>query len=327
LKIERGYIMGKMNLLKESRRAFQFLHNTCGMDFKKPYVYVEGNGKFTLKTLERMMNLEGNPYQYKIALFLGGVGCNTYPYSHISCVQIVGFDSIEVNFTRSCYVYDIDTFYAKKAFEGVRKHYGENCKFYVVAQKNEYLRSTLQKRFDLSGRFKMKDVCPNYTYAAYGGERYISRVCLYDATGDKNCFEVKPFQHTIQIEDIIDKSGYLVESTRNELKCRAKERRKQKAADEAKQADYSQKNAAYKQKIEDIRDALVDNLKAITTNEAINCFNHAMRYYVYLLSAFNDHMRMVSNGAYLSVERIKQRFNEMDGYIGKIQEELSELDF
>ena len=41
----------KTNLLKENKKAFQFLHLALGMDFTKPYIIIEGNGNFTLKKI------------------------------------------------------------------------------------------------------------------------------------------------------------------------------------------------------------------------------------------------------------------------------------
>lgn len=48
----------KNDLLKVAPKALQFLHAEKGMDFEKPFVYVEGNGKFTLKSLEKLANLD-----------------------------------------------------------------------------------------------------------------------------------------------------------------------------------------------------------------------------------------------------------------------------
>ena len=219
-KKERSLVHG---LLSVHPDAFRFLRAAYGFDFEKPFLIAHHDGKMSINSLEKLADVDG----VKIAIIRDKD--NRYcSRDRFHVIQLFGGGAFSVEVPRIIYHSSLVHYYRKSDVHDARKSDGFEC--YVIGQKSEYIGDMKQKPFDLSGRF------------AVSSDRWEIKLSEY-CTGR----QYKTVRTSAaNVEELADKSGYLLQERREELRRRAANLRKERA----KAAYIAQENGG---KVEELR--------------------------------------------------------------------------
>lgn len=233
----------KKSLLKENRKALQFLHMAKGFDFEKPHEIFRGEGRFTYNQLKKEIEnrIDGS--------YVAGVLIrpNERKYSNRT-LYYATFSGGKLDGRRQdgaeYYNYNISYAWGVGDFEEMRKN--QTAHYYVVAQSAEHIRTPKrQKWIEYTERFRLdasRSYNPGRTKDPATGKTWISSLALIHVggTGEQVEYRIDRFgYHSDKLEDILDKSGYIVAKRRLELKRKAARLREKRQAEEAQRADFS----------------------------------------------------------------------------------------
>jgi hypothetical protein len=207
-----------------------------------------------------------------------------------------------------------DYFFSKGSFEEVRKDAGAET--YVFLQRREFLKKPEKKPVDYSQRFKVKDV--RYSWTSNMAERYVYSLELYETTTDgkrkiefgKNKCYLSDRPHNTA--DVIDKSGYLLQDRRENLKRRAAKLRAERAKAAFMAADNSAKVEELRGMIEARKNEIVQQLQQATTAEEVKKVESALAWWKGLGGIMSDFERFERNSAakkYASIEEADRVYN------------------
>ena len=311
----------KTNLLKENKKAFQFLHLTLGMDFTKPYIIIEGNGNFTLKKIIAALQLD-NVSDYRIAMFMNNTDGHASAFQDkFHFIKITPTEFISVDTAKYySYSYKINDYWSKGYFEEDRKK--ANNHYYVIAQRKNDLTAIPQERpLDTSDRYTVKEIGHfGYTHSK---ESYIGRVMVRSKSfaNDKvrefrpSYFRGKEYK---TIEEVIDKSGYIRSECISELDRRAKALRAERAAAAAKVYDSTAETERIRNGIAWIKAEVVKLMSKAETKSDYSEISEITSKMYWLVSDFDEHNKKIAEKSYPSIDNIQKHIEEMDARIKAI---------
>lgn len=255
----------KNALLKENKKALQFLHTAAGFDFAAPHTITGGAGKITFNQIKKLI-----PAGHVAALLVKpapGPGCPAYRAEKLHYVKITASRleprTGETYFERVAFRgSDIDYYYAVCDFETARKH-GLTA-WYLVTQAPEHLHPPRPAVHDLAGRWALK----SHTKAGDGrGNKWIDKMQLHTLeSGDVAPWEYEPYKRytpgtrSADLAAVIDKSGYLLEPRKAEQRCKLYALKKAKAAAALAASDFSALEARARGALADARGTLAGEL-------------------------------------------------------------------
>lgn len=307
------------NLLSINRNALRFLHDVDGFDFEKPYFITEQPGKFTVNTVIKAVQTELNPDKCKIALFVVPTASRGNDYLYFATLQHGKFDGRKkegVSYFDYCVkerIGDLDYCWSVKDFEQLRKNYTE--KVFVIAQDNTYIAAITKKNIDVSSRFTLVNA---RKHGDGRGNTYIGKMDLETTDGSHTRYEYEPYNtfygyevKSGNIEDFIDKSGYLLRPHRFELMQKAEHLRKERKQAEANNADFTSATAELQMLIDKARGILSDSVMACNDADTANALSGKMRTFASVLSYFADYTDRLTTKKYASIDRIKADIDRM----------------
>lgn len=255
------------NLLSVHSNALRCLHGTLNFDFCTPFNVYFISGKYTVRKIEKMIETDGyNIRNAVIAIVTRDLNSWNKDFS---MVTVDFFNGIKIDYKMpycNNYKSRLDTFFRKSDFEDVRK--SEKAETYVFCQLKENLTKQTGNSIDYSGRFKFV----NYRNYYDGRNTYIHKVNLRltGGKGEKIEYQVDRYRmgglETNDLNDIIDKSGYLVCERRKEWKRKAKSLRSQRAKAAFKVTDNTEKISKLEELINKRKNELVIMLNNATTS-------------------------------------------------------------
>lgn len=287
------------SLLKENRKALQFLHNGYGMDFEKPFFIKKIEGRFTYNSVAKAIGekLDG---KYKAVLLIKPEQRwkDSFERLHVIDVKLGKFERPDRRRVKT-WDFNIDEFFTVGDFEETRKN--RTKAVYIIAQSNEYLKLSNCKPLNYNARYKIKtdawDKGVNITHDGRGG-KWVSKITLLSPTGERKPLIYEPFESFYyeeraelgdNIENYIDKSGYLIREKRHDLKTRAKALKAQRDLNALKAADFTEEEARIFTKLEEVKKQLSDAiLKADTNEDARRIYNAGIRL-KYAINYKNDY--------------------------------------
>lgn len=299
-------------LLQQEPQALSVLHNAELYDFTKDFTILKHSGRFTIAALEKEAATAGHTADNSIIM------CYTtgrkWDPDKLYMYKLTGAGKFEVEYkiwkytTGRAYC-KIDDFYAKSQLNDTRKQ-EEGLTTYIICQKKENQATENPHPVDLANRFILKD----FNKSGYKGESYIDRVHLKrtDDTGSAYTYNdhgqiiyTSYYKYTA-IDEIIDKSGYIVNKKRDDLKRRAEALR----ADRAKAAYLQTDNAEIISGLEilftETKAAIIEELKAAGTYEELKAVYKKLDTWHGLTDCRQDLDRLKENDAarkYSSIER------------------------
>lgn len=300
------------NLLALSKNALQLCHDVYGMDFKKPYVILEGTGKFTANSIGKMISEKtGLTYHNAVTAFFME---NTNKYrSDYEKLRFIKFDNTfePVDTMKGLYGRNgtyryIDDYYRKADFEADRKK--GDARYWIIIQDKRYIKEKSVKTIDFGERYK----------------RVYSE--CYSVLGDKRkrikyspCF----YRSRPEEKDILDKSGYIRwENVLNyRSRARALKAEREKAA--ASLFDCSEATERIGKALFDIRDALS---KALKNNVRAGKIRNVLHDLEWVESDYNNHCSKIEKNTYFSIEDINTNIDNMIARINRMNADIAEFD-
>ena len=285
------------NLLGANRKALQFLHYAKGMDFEQPFAIIEGTDPFTMNSLKKQVvasEIIDDINNGNYALFIEVFYPDTRIYNHeLKIVDIADkmkkFEQVDNVFSfgngNSC---EIRNFCRVSDFEDVRKGkvYTEKTRWFLVVQDKKYI-SKAEKKTDRTERVIEKG---KHLYQNNARISEKSSIYSYHNHSDEK-----------------DKSGYYISDIHAEYERRAKmlkaEKAKQKADTEVDKYIINAENL--KAKIDGLKPLIIQLLNNNELKKLEDIFN-SWHGYSDLYKYCENHMKMLSNKEYKSIEAMKR---------------------
>lgn len=311
----------KRELLSVHPHALRGLHNIYGFDFQQPHTVLYMAGNYTVKKIEKAAAAAGYGTDAEIVLLTRSNGRRAWNRD-FSVVEIRN-GKAETDFSdavRASFNYQLipfDYFYCKGSFEEVRKD--ADAETYVFIQKREFLKKPEKKPVDFSQRFHLAQV--RYSWTSNGSKKYVSSLELYETTtdgkrkieyGERSRYYAAFSNRQEDTGELIDKSGYLLQERREDLKRRAAKLRAERAKAAFMAADNSAKVEELRGMIEARKNELVQQLQQATTAEAVREVEKALCTWKGLGGIMSDFERFERNSAakkYASIEEADKVYN------------------
>ena len=302
------------NAQKDTPKLMPALHKACGFDFCKPYAVKETYGKFTENKIRKAMaeeTLEGEsitPSTHKIIILTK----DSRDYRYGTAWVLVEILSNNVNIDiRSPYSLrqSFDYFYTKSRYNEFRK--SDTCQTVILAQKYEYLCFPKKYALDMSKRMSVIDY--DYCYSYRMDKRYISSVTVKGDSRKNDSFYVDGIE-TENVDEIIDKSGYLLYTRRIELKRRLTKRKAEIAKTLADRTDFSEHVTTLTNLVAYKKGMLTEQFKACETYADYREFNKLFSYFDGFINIVNDvegYCTRVNEKRFDSVEAEERLYNSI----------------
>lgn len=300
------------NIQKDNKHIMQALHESCGFDFCKPYAVKEMYGRYTENKIKRTMAdtlLEGEavtPNTHRI-IILTRDERNYINGRRWNLVEILSRNiNIGIGSTYALST-SFDCFYAKNSFAEFRK--SDTCQTVIVAQRKSDLCYPKVVERDMERRMELVDVRYGYTWRS--NERHISSLTVKDVRGKNDTFYVYG-KKTENLDEIIDKSGYLLYIRHDDLMARARQRRYDREKAIADSADFSEHVATLANLIAYKKGILVERFKDCKTYADYEEFSKEFSYFGGFASAVRDfegYNDRVNEKRFASVEAEEHSYN------------------
>lgn len=264
-------------LNKINPKAFRALHNEIGFDFEKPFTLFRIDGNFTIRKLENLIDEAGMDSRKDVVAIL--IRDEKAWNSALHLVRLVD-GKIDIDVTRKLWSnFDVDYFVTKGNFENMRK--SRTSETFVIVQSRAFVKAHEEKPIDLNGRFKTAPSCRVW----YG----------------RNCSD----RHTL------DKSGYIVDIRKENLKRRADDLRKERAKNAYLLTDNTAKVEELRKKIAVRKAEIVNDLISATDAKSIKNVASKLDWggLYSVMSLFEDYERLTNTRGYSSIESSERAYN------------------
>ncbi len=309
-------------LNQDNKNASQYLHDSFGFDFQKPFTVIKQDGKFTANSIINGISKkisDFSPDGYKIVLLI-----RYYDYNgKLERLHIATFDGKKFNIdVPRGYDYDIDTFYSKGAFEHTRKN--KTAYLFIVIQKNEYLIERKAGWHDTTVKYKYFPGTCEY-WSDGKGNTYYNRIKIKEINKNGKPFEWDiRYQRIKSLNEIIDKSGYLTVEYRNQLMNRVRNYKSKKRKDEFLATDYSCTIKALEALFEKLKIQIADTVKNITTYNQARLVEKAMDRFAWGLTYFTKYRKKIEEKDYDSKQYAESSEQNIRKYLDEANETLRE---
>jgi len=315
-------------LLQQETQALKVLHNAELYDFTKDFTILKHDGRFTVAALEKEAAAAGHTADDSIIM------CYTtgrkWDPDRLYMYKLTGAGKFEVEYKIYKYTTGraycrIDDFYCKRQLDDVRKQ-EEGLTTYIICQKKENQAAENPHPVDLANRFILKKFD---TYRKSTGGEYIDRVYLRrtDDAGsaytyhDRGTFIYESRFTNTAINEIIDKSGYIIDRKRDELRRKAAALR----ADRARAAYLETDNTNIIKELDSLftetKNAIIEELTQATTAEALKKVSDKLDRWRGLAGIADDLERLKAADEarkYSSVDRFTQAADGIRADLAKL---------
>ncbi len=311
-------------LLNKNKKALQFAHIAYGFDFEKPFEIAAGAGAFTVNSLLKMVD---DPVNKKIMVYI--IPPETYREQDLHHIEINARGVLDLHYHEKLPTWEhhIDEFYAKSQFEDKRKT--KQCKYYIISQHLEYIKPFTPEEFDSTKRYVPLPF--HFTNDGHGG-KYINSIDIKSRTGGNKRFTVKANEFYYSdhrerirdINDIIDKSGYLLNKNRERLRNLAKMRRAKKAKAVVISTDYSATITRMKNDLDNARRGLITAAANAHSYKTLKDIETAFTKLKWLYFDFENVTNKLTQKTYSTPENAERAINSFFEGIKKLNALLSE---
>ena len=307
------------NLLALSKNALQLCHEVYGMDFKKPYVILEGAGKFTANSIGKMISEKtGLTYHNAVtALFMENKNKYRSDYEKLRFIKFDDtfepVDTMKGLYGRSGTYRYIDDYYRKADFEADRKK--GDARYWIIIQDKRYIKEKSVKTIDFGERYRL-----NYTSA--GACVNVSK--LHDKKNGASYNYSGRYYYGKAPSDaqMIDKSGYLRWNNVSTYQDKAKTLKSERNKAAANVYNCSAENAKIEQAIRILRTKIAE--KVLSGANAYD-LSYILGKMNSLESYYKTHKEKIMKRSYNSVESIQRELNDLNERIADINSKLDEL--
>lgn len=268
-------------LLKENRKALQFLHAAHGFDFEGDFFIKKIEGRFTYNTIKKVID-EKLPGEYTAVALVKPSSKRYFQRLHYVKIGSSKFEPLER--TQARIFFNIDDFFTVGDFEETRKNKTESV--YIIAQNNELLKPSKTRRIDKNKRYDL-----NVKHWRGGVERcgdglgnsWIEKLEIISKEQNGvleyiTAARYMKHERSNDINDFIDKSGYLIHSFRKELKARAIDLRKSRDLAALKKADFTAREKELKEKLKKAKAFISNLILKVKDSDGVRIIGKAQNY-------------------------------------------------
>ena len=304
----------KKELLSINPKTFKFLHDFHGFDGQSPYFIFKIEGRFTHKQIMKQIPAEMGE-DFSASLFLIR---ERFMERSIFYHVMIGETGFHIPHNTAHYKNDMDYFWAKTAFEEVRKN--ETKYIFVVVQKREYTKPRKTRPQLIDGeRYIISD--RGIIKGSHNGRGYISQMYLKPKTGNGEEIYLQPNRVIYSgqklsdnIHDYIDKSGYWIYKKREELQQRARKLKAEREKIAVMNTDFTERKKAIRAKLVEIREMLSRSALTATTYKSAGKLDSITRRYMWLVL---DAERM-ETADFRNLEQANKTFEHIENKISEI---------
>lgn len=302
-------------LLTMNKKALQGAHFIKGYDFEKPFIFVKGEGRFTVNQIKKQVEAQTSGRLPKGGiLFIKRNRGNGWSDDELYLTYI------DDNFFRvrpyeshgdtKAYRFNLDLFFSVGDLEETRKKYTE--KWYFLSQFPEYIgEAKKEKEFDFNSRFKAIEKTRAWTdgkgRGGFSSGKFQQGNETREIRGDYYSYE--------GIYNPLDKSGYWIKTYQVKQSQKLRQYKKQKRAEEAKKYDYSAESEKWERKTKELvkkcREMLNGNNYSVVCNNAYLIIG--------LLSNIQRNRKQTAEKSYSSIDEIKRTFERIEKYYTKLE--------
>lgn len=317
-------------LLTMDRNAARALHEALHVDFCGQYSAYKINGKFTINQILKTAASDGyNPNNASIIVIMTGI---KYRDSDFYTVRIEDAGKIDNDFKfYSTHGTKLHELWRKGDFNDYRKE--EQIKTFIICQKESDLAHMSAHNPDYTQRFKLGKVQKYRTsagdnYNEYIGEIELTRTddngsrCTLGGWRNKYYFSYnRPERRFTDVSEVIDKSGYIINEKRENLKRRAEALRKERAKDAYKATDNSKKLADLKKALFDKKAYFAKALSEATTAAEVSAITDKLWKYNGLQGLFKDFESIQEHDSkkeFSSVEKFQKYCDDLESSLAAL---------
>lgn len=301
----------KKELLSKNKNVLKALHELRGFDFESDYTIQKHTGKFTLNSIKKSLgfiDIENT----NTVLIISDV---KYREDYLYIVNVYS-DGFGVSFKNRIYYRGIDDFWSKGRFEDFRKDESKN--FYIISQNKELEKKASKKEVDLSNRFKYVS---NIGWGNGKGAHGISQIDLLDTThnGERFTIHTQNPSSSTDIYYFVDKSGYLVESKKEDLKRKATALRREREKNAVDEINFNNEILEIESQLLSIKNNLIVAIQKASNFDSIcniDKITSALRWLYLSIDRFKTNNESKN---FSSISSAKTRLTDITNDIEKIK--------
>lgn len=310
----------KKELLNRDKNILKALNEMCNFDFQKEHKINKHIGKFTINSLVKEFELD--LYNDKIVLL---VHCDRYYTQELFLVEVLDNKTIDIDFKPyRCKVQNnLAHFHTKQSFEYHRKN--DNNYVYVISQNRDNLvkkdKIIDNDELNYNVRYKIKE-CHKSHYS--WSDRYEYDMTLFNTNNNKEFVYYGVSKKIDNVNLVIDKSGYIVDIKKCELKKRAEQLRIERAKNKFLNTDYTNKLL----KVDNIKNDIKTKLISFLNNRNFDyelfrtMQNGIVSDIKWILYDIDNYIKRINEKEYESIESADKYYNQITNKYDKIIEML-----
>lgn len=316
-------------LLNEEPNAGRYLHNAFGIDFYKPFnmYYLKGN-----YTINKIYNIIHNDTKTET---LGGtiILLTKNPDSYNKDLHIVTIKNGNINIEHKVYKHtgnikkrvNIDYYFRKSDFETTRKN--NTTETFIIYQQKEYRTEQKENKINYNERYKTIDKC-SCKMGDGRGNTWLYRLFLKSLENNTPEFEYEIDYYnfkTNNINEIIDKSGYLLCQHRADLKRKAQTLKAERQKAEYNKTDNTEKIKELETIIKETKNDIIKCLSESNNHKTTSKIGRLIYFdFSYIEQDFEIFKDKTINKKFESIEKSDNCFNSIKNKIDEINKKMKE---
>lgn len=302
----------KKELLQRNKNIFKGLHELYNFDFEADFTIQKHCGKFTLNTIKKALENVNIDSTNTVVIMVDVKYRENYCY----IVQVLN-DGFCISFPKRKFWYGLDDFYSKKMFEDYRKD--ESKIYYIVSQNKELEKIASEKKTDYNGRFKYVS---KIGWGDGKGNRGISQIDLLDIAhnGKKITIHTQRPASSADVNYFVDKSGYIVEGKKEELKRKARALKIEREKANVDSVNFDKELKEIKKTLEHYKNKYMGLFANCNNYDSICQFESKLRDFRWVLLSVERFEKNNTNKNFSSISEAENRLNTIYAEIEKVKE-------
>lgn len=290
-------------LLKKDRTILKSLHDAYDFDFNAEFEVVKFSGRFTHKSILKTLNIKECD-DLNIVLVITDL---KYQENNNYIVKM-NENNFGLSFPRKIYYGRVSWFWGVGQFEEVRKR--EDKTVYIVYQEKELSKKASYKKPDYTQRFCF---VRSIGWGDGRGRHGISQFDVKDMQHNGRQINIKTREASAStdINYFIDKSGYLVEEKKLELKRRAKALKVERAKALVDTINFNKEVADIETELENINSHICFMMQNVNNYDSIKKVDDIITKIRWFYISLDNFREANKNKRFSSVENARYKLNEI----------------
>lgn len=290
-------------LLERDNTILKSLHDAFDFDFNAEFDVVKISGRFTHKSILKTLNIKKCD-NLNIVLVITDL---KYQESNNYIVKM-NDNNFCLSFPRKIYYGRVSWFWGVGQFEEVRKR--EEKTVYIVYQEKELSKKASYKKPDYTQRFCF---VRSIGWSDGRGRHGISQFDVKDMQHNGRQINIKAREASAStdINYFIDKSGYLVEEKKLELKRRAKALKVERAKAFVDNINFNKEIADIETELKNINSHICFMMQDVNNYDSIKKVDDIITKLRWFYISFDNFKKANENKTFSNIENAKYKLNEI----------------